>query len=143
LTVLRTARLVDVAAPDDVLPNQTVFVLAHLADHLDHPDSPAPRPGEGPEAYVARKLDSEARAYLSAWHATLDEAVHRSGDAPLSMRQIATLLLNCRYRFALIGNVRTNVTGPHLETTGLIEATPSNIGAITRTLRQSPIADLE
>lgn len=143
LPMLRTDRLVDAVSADDVLPNQTVFVLAHLAEHLQTPVSRAPQPGEDIGAYQARMIGGEAQAYIAAWNATIDEAVHRRGGEALSGPQVASLLLNCRYRFAYLTTGGKTAIGPRLSPSGAIEPTPANIGAVSRTLMASSLADLE
>jgi hypothetical protein len=143
LSMLRNGRLLDTASADDVLPDQTVFVLAHLAYHLREPIAPTPKPGEDVDSFTARRLESEANAYIYAWNTTVDEAVHRRGGAALNADQITSLLLNCRYRFALVGIRSRNISGPSQSPSGIIERTPSNLEAVMQTLRQSAIADLE
>jgi hypothetical protein len=143
LSLLRNGRLLDTGSADGVYPDQTVFVLAHLAYHLGEPISPMPKPGEDVDSFTARRLESEANAYIYAWNTTVDEAVHRRGGAALNADQITSLLLNCRYRFALVGIRSRNIAGPSQSPSGIIEPTPSNIEAVTQTLRQSAIADLE
>jgi hypothetical protein len=143
LSTLRNGRLVDTPSADDVYPNQTVFVLAHLAYHLGEPISPMPKPGEDVDSFTARRLESEANAYIHAWNATVDEAVHRRGGSALSADQVTSLELNCRYRFALLGIRSRNIAGPAQSPSGIIEPTPSNVEAVVQTLRQSAIADLE
>lgn len=143
LRMLRTARLVDVANPADVFPNQTLFVLAHLTDHLEHPVSRMPQRGENIDAYQSRMIGGEATAYVAAWNATVEEAIHRRNDAALSATQVASLLVNCRYRFAYLTTSGKPAVAPQLSPSGLIEPTPANLDAISQTLRTSSIADLE
>jgi hypothetical protein len=143
LSTLRNGRLLDTGSADDLYPDQTVFVLAHLAYHLAEPIAPKPKPGEDVDSFAARRLESEANAYIHAWNVTVDEAAHRRGGVALSADQITSLQLNCRYRFALLGIRSRNIDGPAQSPSGKIEPTPSNIQAVMQTLRLSAIADLE
>ena len=140
LTALDKRRYFDVVRADDVLPDQTVFVLAHLAYHLVHPALQAK--GTTPQAFVAARLRDEAGAFVDSWNATVGEAILRNGHA-LSNGQIATLLLNCRYRFALLGSKTNGIAAPHLEDDGRITASSANLDQVAATLERSPIVDLQ
>lgn len=125
-------RLFDVVHPDDILPGNTVFCLGHLAYHLAI-DAPA-SPGANMEIFI-RRLEREAGAFLQGWNNVVDAAVHANGGKPLSKHPGARLMLNMRYRFALMKlGISEN---------GFIEASPGNIETIVATLRTSPVADIE
>jgi len=73
--------------PDDILPNNTTFVLGHLAFHLDAGKIVA-TPGDAShlDDYIVAMLDQEARAYIHAWNDALDAAVQpRLGYWPLHL----------------------------------------------------------
>jgi hypothetical protein len=90
-----------VVHPDDILPNNTTFVLGHLAFHLN---AGAVKPREFPNLndYVTAMLDQEARAFIRSWNDALDAAVQQNNGKSLSPQQVAYFMLNMRYRFAFL-----------------------------------------
>ena len=107
-------RKAGVAYPDDILPNNTVFCLGHLAHHLAVEN--APSLGDNVAVYRRQHFDREAGAFIQGWNNVVDAAVHGNGGRPLSRRQAGQLLLNMRYRFALMK--------VEMPPTGFLEATP-------------------
>ena len=144
LSQLTKKREYDVVYPDDILPNNTTFVLGHLAFHLNAAKITV-KPGEAPHLndYVEAMLDQEARAYIQAWNDTLDAAVRQNNDKPLTPRQIANLMMNMRYRFAFLTALRQPTDKIHLEPNGLIEESESNAKAIASSLKSSSVADIQ
>jgi hypothetical protein len=144
LSQLTKNREYDVVYPDDVLPNNTTFVLAHLAFHLKAGRVTAEQGGAfNLNDYVAAMLDQEARAYIQAWNDALDAAVRQNNDKPLTPRQIANLMFNMRYRFAFLTALRQPTDKIHLEQNGVIEESESNAKGIVTALKGSSVADIQ
>lgn len=141
LKELKNTRLFDVAYPDDILPDNTVFVLAHLFYHLRYPLEP--QKYSSPEEFSAAALKIEATAFIQAWNATLKTAEQKNEGRPLSGRQVGQLLMNARYRFALIGAMTQKVGPLKFLPSGLVETNDMNIQAVVATLRNARHADLE
>lgn len=141
LRELKKARLFDVVYPDDILPDNTVFVLAHLLYHISNPLDPLKY--SSPDAFSDAAIEIEASAFIQAWNATLQVAERRNDGKPLSARQVGQLLMNARYRFALIGAMRQKVDPLKFLPSGLVEANDMNIKAVAATLKSSRHADLE
>lgn len=141
LTELKKTRLFDVVNPDDILPDNTVFVLAHLLYHIRNPLDP--RKYSSPDAFAEAAIKIEASAFIQAWNTTLQAAERKNDGKPLSARQVGQLLMNARYRFALIGAMRQKVDPLKFLSSGLVEANDMNVQAIATTLRNSRHADLE
>jgi hypothetical protein len=144
LSQLTNNREYDVVFPDDILPNNTTFVLGHLAFHLDAGKIVTKK---GDEAhlndYIAATLNQEARAYIHAWNDALEAAVQQNNDKPLSPRQIANFMFNLHYRFAFLKALRQPTDKIHLEQNGVIDDDDSNVRAIVAALKDSPIADIQ
>lgn len=141
LAQLTKNREYDVVYPDDILPNNTTFVLGHLAFHLNA-EKVSPRHLTMND-YVAAMLDQEARADIQAWNDALDAAVQQNNDQALMPRQIVDLMLNMRYRFALLIALRQPTDQIHLEQNGVIEESASNANAIVTALRSTAVADIQ
>lgn len=105
LAELRKSRIFDVVTPSDVLPNNTAFVLAHLAQHLRTASEMqrALKTTPNPTLYTEIRLKDEAVAFIEGWNVVVDIAT-QGGTKQLSSAQIATLLMNTRYRFAFLGS---------------------------------------
>lgn len=131
---LKKNRYFDVVHANDVLPNHTVFALAHLAYHLEHPVSMAAF--SNPMAYMDAMLQAEANAYIVAWNALLESAIAQNAQQALSTEQTANLLLNLRYRFAFANIAQWNKDGS-------LSANAENIQTIKNTLQKSQMADLQ
>lgn len=144
LSQLTKNREYDVVYPDDILPNNTTFVLGHLALHLSAGKIPVKAGGPLPvNDYIAAMLDQEARAYIQAWNDALGAAVQQNSGKPLTPRQIANLMFNMRYRFAFLTALRQPTDKIHLEQNGVIEQSESNAKAIASALKNSSVADIQ
>jgi hypothetical protein len=129
-------RLLDVVRPEDVLPDNLVFVLGHLAEHLEHPlRLEGPRPSR--EAYIALRLADEAKAYAAGWN----DMVESSVGADASVPRVGSALLNFRYRGVFIKAMRSEKD--LLSPSGKIDPTPANLAAIAQALGTTPMADFE
>ncbi len=144
LSQLTKNREYDVVSPDDILPNNTTFVLGHLAFHLDAGKIMA-KPGDVPHLndYIAAMLNQEARAYIHAWNDALDAAVQQNNDKPLTPRQIANFMFNLHYRFAFLKAQRQPTDKIHLEQNGVIDDGDANARAIVDALKDAAIADIQ
>jgi hypothetical protein len=145
LPELTKNREYDVVYPDDILPNNTTFVLGHLGYHLNA-GKVIGKPGgnvSNLNDYIVGMLDQEARAFIQAWNDALDAAIQQNNDKPLTPRQIADLMLNLRYRFAFLKALNLPTDKIHLEQNGVIEESESNAKAITTVLKSSSLADVQ
>jgi hypothetical protein len=144
LSQLTKNREYDIVYPDDVLPNNTTFVLGHLAFHLQAGKVAAKPDGAlNVNDFVAAMLDQEARAYIQSWNDVLDAAVQQNNDEPLRPRQIANLMLNLRYRFAFLAALRQPTDKIRLEQNGVIEESEANAKGIATALKSSSVADIQ
>jgi hypothetical protein len=141
LKELRKARLFDVVYPDDILPNNTVFVLAHLLYHIRNPLDP--RKYSSKDAFVEAAIKIEAAAFIQAWNTMLQVAERNNDGKPLSPRQVGQLLMNVRYRFALIGAMTQKSDPLKFLQSGFVELNDINVQAVAATLKNSRHADLE
>lgn len=142
LSQLTKNREYDVVNPDEVLPNNTTFVIGHLAFHLH---AGTVKPGAFPHMndYVAAMLDQEARAFIQGWNDALDAAVQQNNQKPLTPGLIGTFMLNMRYRFVFLTALNQPTDKVHLEQNGVIEENESNVKSIVTALRHSAIADIQ
>lgn len=141
LRELKKNRLFDVAYPDDILPDNTVFVLAHLVYHIRNPLDPRNYSSPGEFSRAAIKI--EASAFIEAWNATLKVAERMNAGRQLSAKQVGQLLMNTRYRFALIGAMSHKIDPLKFSPSGLVAANDMNIQAVAAALKNSRHADLE
>jgi hypothetical protein len=134
----------DVVSDEDVYPNNTLFVIAHMAEHLvATPDMIDPRLSRSPEEWQMRALGHEAAAYIYGWNCVIEEATIRNG-APLKPGHIgATILLNLRYRFAILGAMRSGDKKLVLDSSGAVAPTKANIEAVSAVLAKSKMADIQ
>jgi hypothetical protein len=95
------------------------------------------------QAYVAMRLHEEAAGFLQAWNDTLDAAVRDNQGQALSSRQVAQLLLNTRYRFALLTFRMPPEKSLQYALTGAIELSEHNIGVVIERLKTSSVTDIE
>lgn len=143
LSQLKKNREYDVVYPDDILPNNTTFVLGHLAFHLQAGKVAVAPDVAHPNGYIAAMLDQEARAFIQAWNDALDAAIQQNHDKPLTPHQIATFMFNMRYRFAFLAALRQATENIRIEGNGVIEESDSNAKAIANALKHSPLADIQ
>jgi hypothetical protein len=142
LSQLTKNREYDVVYPDDILPNNTTFVLGHLTLHLE---AGVLNPRQWPHLneYIDAMLEQEARAYIQAWNDALAAAVEQNHDNPLKPRQIANFMFNMRYRFAFLTALREGTDKIHLQESGVIEPNESNVKAVAAALKHSSVADIQ
>ena len=141
LQALKPSRLFDVVYADDVLPDNTVFAIAHLLYHLRLPLDPRAYPSRS--AFTEAALRSEAMAFIQGWNAVLQAAERKNGGKLLSPRQQGQLLMNTRYRFAFIGAMNGENDALDFSPTGVLEASERNVMAIATALRNAAHADIE
>jgi hypothetical protein len=145
LKELRKERLHDVTYPDDVSPNNTVFVLSHLTYHLEKPVDP--KAFSEPVGHMVAFVEAEARAWIIGWNAVVDAAERHNGKL-LTVRQQSQLLMNFRYRGMLlraagIAGAPTQHLKLDLTRTGTIEASAQNLMAMQNTLMNAKVVDIE
>lgn len=133
----------DVIRAGDVFPNNTTFVLGHLAYHLSH--NPRDLLGRqlSPDDFIRARIRNEAEAFIQGWNDTVDAAVKANGSKPLAPQQIASMLMQLRYRFAFLMALRQADNKLHISDSGMIESTDANIASIAAVLEKSQLADIE
>jgi hypothetical protein len=133
----------DVIKAGDVFPNNTTFVLGHLAYHLAH--NPRDLLGRqlSPEDFIRARIRNEAEAFIQGWNDTVDLAINVNGGKPLEPQQIVSMLMQLRYRFALLMALRQTENKLHISDSGMIEPTDANIASIAAVLEKSQLADIE
>jgi len=125
----------------DFLPNNTVFVLSHLLYHIRNPVDPFEYTSR--DTFVEAKLNTEASAFIHAWNTMLQVAERSNNAKPLSMPQYMTLLMNARYRFALLKAMEQKNLPLEFSPSGSVEINDENIRAVAAALRKSTVADIE
>lgn len=147
LAQLANAHLYDMVAPGEVFPNNTTFVLAHLAYHVAHPlvapQASGPDATASRRAYIKARLRDEAGAYVQAWNDTVDGARLASPNGRVSPPQVSEIMLNLRYRFVFVKALRGPQAMLRLSPSGDIAPSDQNLEAIAIALSASPIADLQ
>ena len=145
-------RLFDVVYQDDILPNNMVFVLGHLAYHTDHAAELRGKiealkrqtSGERTERamqYALLRLRDEASAFTQGWNDVVDAAVRDNNGSSLSARQTASLVINLRYRSPLLQTARKN--SKLLGADGRIEPNDRNLAILMETLKNTTVMDVE
>jgi hypothetical protein len=139
-----------VVIPDEIYPNNLVYDLAHLAVHLGAaPVQPTIPPGPSTHvtnalnAFIAARLNEEARADIAGWNAVVDAAVRENGGRPLTLQQRSTMMFNLRYRSFFLQAIRQPNPKLQISNSGAIAPDDSNVAAIVAVLHNSPIADLQ
>lgn len=141
LQALRASRLFDVVYSDDILPDNTVFAVAHLLHHLRAPLDPRDHPSRA--AFVEAAMRSEAEAFIQGWNAMLQAAERKNDGKPLSPRQQGQLLMNARYRFAFIGAMSGGSESLDFSPTGMLDVSERNVRVLVAALKNAAHADLE
>ncbi len=136
----------DVRTPNEVLPNNTVFVLGHLAYHLrdtQYVEEAAHR-AANEDAFMTQVMRNEAGAFIQGWNDVVDAATVANGNKPLLPGQVGQLLINLRYRSAFLRamNAKSGQKLAFLKD-GRIEASDQNLNVMAAALRNSPMADIE
>lgn len=136
----------DVRTPNEVLPNNTVFVLGHLAYHLrdaQYVEQAAHR-AANEDAFMTEVMRNEAAAFIQGWNDVVDAATVTNGNKPLSGGQAGQLMINLLYRSAFIRAMNAKV-GQKLDFSkgGYIEASDRNLDAMAAALRNKPLAGLQ
>lgn len=153
LLELRKSRLYDVVTPDDVLPNNTAFVLGHLAYHLQHPVAPVTAPKFAPgqahdytqtiQEYQANRMNAESNAFIEGWNVAVDAATSANEGRPLKGNQVVSLLMNLRYRFGFIGGLQQTENKLQIKEGGWIVPDEANVKVFGAVLAKSRVADID
>lgn len=77
----------------DVVPDNMVYCLGHLAYHLAMGDPDHAR-YKRPEEYVQKMLEIEAGASIQGYNDVVDAAMQQNDGKPLSQRQMMPILTN-------------------------------------------------
>jgi hypothetical protein len=156
-----TIRIFDVVYEGDILPNNMVFALGHLAFHAEHKEqfkkdeealtkitdseaalAEAYRRGVSPptERWGNLRLRYEAGAFIQGWNDVVDAAVLENHGNKLSARQVASLIMNLRNRWLFFKEMH----GYNLfADSGQIEQNDANVEAIVAVLHNSIVMDIE
>lgn len=162
LTELTKNRLYDVVRPNDVLPNNTTFVISHIALHAKTSDELAKldsdlgrmlderRKTTGSHEYTDllllgqnKRMENEASAFIQGWNHVVDAATQTNGGKTLTAEQLVPLLLNLRYRFAFAKALQIKDDGLQISNTGTILLNERNIKALVTALSTSRMADIQ
>jgi len=133
----------DVRHDDDIYPNNTTFVLGHLAYHLMKKQYPPSIGTRDIHEMVSMQLENEALAFIQGWDDVVDTATQANIGHPLTAQQVGTLLLDLRYRFAFFKAIQQPANKLQILQSGFIEKTDANSKAIALALQSSAIADIE
>lgn len=155
-------RLYDVVQPNDILPDNLVFVLGHLAYEAKTAKEMAVGEAAIKETMraqiaagnkdmtsvirqgMALHINNQAAATIQGWNDTVDAAQHENGGRPLSPRQAASLMMNLQYRGVLIKAMQgSSGTKMLIANNGLVDMTPANVAAVSSALGTSPLFDVQ
>ena len=136
LPQLGKQRYYDVAMPDDILPDNLVFVLGAFASWLVAPEV---SPDQGLNGYMTASLNRNARGFIQGWNDVVDAAVRQNGKRPLSMPQLGSLMMNLRYRVVFTN--ATASTALKWSPTGTIDPSDQNVAAVASGLRKMKLLD--
>jgi hypothetical protein len=121
--------------PDDLLPNNLVFVLGAFAFWLQ---PPAARSTADMNSFIQAHVERDARAFLNGWNDMIEAATRDNGNKPPTPRQISSLLMNLRYRALFIGDAMKKLQWAN---SGRLEPTAGNVGAVAEVLRKMKLLD--
>jgi hypothetical protein len=130
-------RLQHAVQPNDIVPDNLVFVLGSFAFHLLNP--PGPRPPTM-EAFVKAAVERDAQAFLNGWDDVVDWATRGNRNRPLTIEQSSSLLLNLRYRAVFIGN-EDAFRKLDWSLGGRLEPTAKNVAAVAESLQKMTLLD--
>jgi len=159
-------RLYDVVQPGDVLPDNMVFALGHLAFKADTAATmlaseqslqsqfrASRQTGQGslsgmtPDTFlrasVQMHLQNDAGAFIQAWNDMLDAAVRQNGGRELSIRQVASTMMNLRYRAVFMKAMKSPDHRLLFASNGYLQPDQVNRDAIAAALATMPVYDLE
>ena len=145
-------RLFHVVKPDDILPDNLVFALGHLAYETQTASeqiSPAAASAShiSKQQWIAARMSNDASATIQGWNDTVDTAELENGSKPLSVSQAGDLLLNLRYRGPLIRAIKaqSDQAGKQslMANDGNVAMTPVNVAAVAEALSSTPLFDVQ
>ncbi|MYN18191.1 hypothetical protein GTP81_15670 [Rugamonas sp. FT107W] len=133
----------DVRHEVDIYPNNTTFALGHLAYHLANKwEPPSVRPQDIGEA-LRKRLEYEAMALIQGWNDVVDAATRANGGRPLNGEQVGGLVLNLRYRAAIVQALQKSGGKFQFSQSGFIESNDANVKAIAAVLGSLALSDIE
>ncbi len=141
LTDLKKRELMHHAPPGTIFPNQTLFVVSHLAYHVKGDRLPSSRMPNRDE-FIRQRIAFEAKAYIHSWNALIDWVISQNAGKPLEVFQVGELLLQTRYR-GIYNRAFNETPKLKMEDSGHIRETPDNVEAISGAIAKSPISDIE
>nr|WP_199048249.1 hypothetical protein [Dyella sp. ASV24] len=139
-------RLMDVVAPGEMLPDNLVFALGHLAYKAEtamQMDAASikttPR-----DQWVSMRMKNDAEATIQAWNDTVDAAQKSNGGKVLAAGQVGSMILNLRYRAAFIKAMQAQGEDKlQFGDDGRIAMTPANVAAVMKALSTSSLFDVQ
>jgi len=141
-------RLYDVVRPGDILPDNLVFALGHLAYKAKTAKAmdvgSASAKALSLQQWVVLRMTNDAEATIQAWNDTVDAAEEENGGAHLTVAQQASMLINLQYRGALLKAMQAPEEGKLVVARdGRIEMTAANVAAVTKALSTSTVFDVQ
>lgn len=136
----------DVRTPNEILPNNTVFLLGHLAYHLRDPQyvGLAKHWAANEDEFLAEVMRNEAAAFIQGWNDVVSAATVANGNKPLSPRQVGDLMINLRYRLAFIKAMNAKASQKlKFSKGGRVAPSDQNLNALAAALENKPMAGLE
>jgi|HubBroStandDraft_5_1064220.scaffolds.fasta_scaffold272701_2 hypothetical protein len=125
------------AHPDDIVPDNLVFVLGAFAFYLTNPAGPRPATKE---AFMQAAVERDARAFLNGWNDVVDWATRGNRNKPLSIEQTSLMMDNLRYK-----HVFSNYTGVFKKLDwspgGRLEPNDRNVAAVAEGLHKMVLLD--
>ena len=128
----------DAVRPDDMLPNNLVFVLGAFAFHLQAPPSLPPSPSNVAQ-FIQAQVERDAHAFLEGWNDVVEAAAHDNGGKPLTIPQFSSLMLNLRYRGLFTAKDTMNKL--QWMSTGRLEPNARNVTAVAEGLKTLNLLD--
>lgn len=141
-------RLNDVVMPDDILPDNLVFALGHLAYKAQTAKEMNAETASGQHLSLQQwkdlRINNEAAATIQAWNDTVDAAEQENGGRHLSVRQAFSLLINLQYRVALLKAIQAPADSRlNMANDGSVEMTSANVSAVAKALSSSGVFDVQ
>ncbi|WP_145729513.1 hypothetical protein [Nitrospirillum pindoramense] len=141
-----STRPFDVVEADSIRPNNTTFVLGHLAAHTKIP-SPEPRAPDGTArdlpTFIMLKMTDEATADLQGWNDMVEAAQVANGGKALTVPQVGYLMMSLRYRAVFFNAMRSQDRKITFAPDGRIDPTPENILALGAALTKTNVFDFD
>lgn len=131
-------RYYDVVQNPDVLPDNLVFILAHLAQHIDEPFTLNSRTTDR-ERWIDAKLKDEAKAYIVGWNDMMSSvSPDETADVPVPMW--GSTVFNFRYRQLFL---QAEDADELFDDKGRIAVTAANVTSLADGLQRVNVPDFD